>query len=92
VAIAYDHSEEDTAETCRLIEQHGKRCPSLLADVTVQADRERLVPETVARFGSLDVLVNNEAYFEGDGTLPELEEAGLRRVFDTNIIAYCCCP
>jgi NAD(P)-dependent dehydrogenase (short-subunit alcohol dehydrogenase family) len=88
VAIAYNHSEEDAAETCRIIEQHGKRCLSLLADVTVQADRERLVQETVARFGSLDILVNNAAYFEGDGTLPELEEAGLRRVFDTNIIAY----
>ena len=48
VAIAYNHSEEDAAQTCRIIEQHGKRCLSLLADVTVQADRERLVQETVA--------------------------------------------
>jgi NAD(P)-dependent dehydrogenase (short-subunit alcohol dehydrogenase family) len=86
--IAYNHSEEDAAETCRLIEQRGRHCLSLLADVTVKADRERIIQETVSRFGQLDILVNNAAYFEGDGTLPALEEQGLRRVFDTNIIAY----
>jgi NAD(P)-dependent dehydrogenase (short-subunit alcohol dehydrogenase family) len=88
IVIAYNHSEEDAAETCRLIEQRGRHCLSLLADVTVKADRERIIQETVARLGRLDILVNNAAYFEGDGTLAELEEEGLRRVFDTNIIAY----
>jgi NAD(P)-dependent dehydrogenase (short-subunit alcohol dehydrogenase family) len=88
VAIAYNHSEDDAAETCRIIEQIGQRCLSVLADVTVSADRERIVQETVAQLGRLDILVNNAAYFEGDGTLPELEEDGLRRVFETNIIAY----
>jgi NAD(P)-dependent dehydrogenase (short-subunit alcohol dehydrogenase family) len=88
VAIAYNHSEEDAAETCRLVEQQGRRCLSLLADVTVKADRDRIIRETVSQLGRLDILVNNAAYFEGDGLLPELEEEGLRRVFDTNIIAY----
>jgi NAD(P)-dependent dehydrogenase (short-subunit alcohol dehydrogenase family) len=88
VTIVYNHSEDDATETCRLIEQHGRRCLSLLADVTVKADRERIIQETVDHLGRLDILVNNAAYFEGDGTLPELEEEGLRRVFDTNIVAY----
>ncbi|ANY82867.1 short-chain dehydrogenase (plasmid) [Microvirga ossetica] len=88
IAIAYNHSEGDAAETCRLVEQRGRRCLALLADVTVRADRERIIGETVSRLGRLDILVNNAAYFEGDGTLLDLEEEGLRRVFDTNIIAY----
>jgi NAD(P)-dependent dehydrogenase (short-subunit alcohol dehydrogenase family) len=88
VAIAYNHSEDDAAETCWMVEQRGRRCLSLLADVTVKADRDRIVEETVSRLGKLDILVNNAAYFEGDGTLSELEEEGLHRVFDTNIIAY----
>jgi NAD(P)-dependent dehydrogenase (short-subunit alcohol dehydrogenase family) len=87
IVIAYNHSEEDASETCRQVEERGRHCLSLLADVTVKADRERIIQETVARLGRLDILVNNAAYFEGDGTLAELEE-GLRRVFDTNIIAY----
>lgn len=59
-----------------------------MADVTVEADRRHLVAETVGAFGQLNVLVNNAAYFEGDGTLEQIDAAGLRLVFDTNIIAY----
>jgi NAD(P)-dependent dehydrogenase (short-subunit alcohol dehydrogenase family) len=88
VAIAYNHSEGDAAETRQMVEARGRRCLTLMADVTVQADRERIVRETVSRLGRLDILVNNAAYFEGDGALAELQEEGLRRVFDTNIIAY----
>jgi NAD(P)-dependent dehydrogenase (short-subunit alcohol dehydrogenase family) len=88
VAIVYNHSEDDATETCRLVEQHGWRCLSLLANVAVKTDRGRIIHETVSRLGRLDILVNNAAYFEGDGRLSELEEEGLRRVFDTNIIAY----
>jgi NAD(P)-dependent dehydrogenase (short-subunit alcohol dehydrogenase family) len=88
VAIAFNHSEGDAAETRRIVEARAGRCLTVMADVTVAADRRRLVEETVSELGRLDILVNNAAYFEGDGTLAELEEDGLRRVFDTNIIAY----
>jgi NAD(P)-dependent dehydrogenase (short-subunit alcohol dehydrogenase family) len=88
LAIAFNHSEEDAAETRRLVESHGRRCLTILGDVTVAADRNRMVEDAVRELGRLDILVNNAAYFEGDGTLPELAEEGLRRVFDTNIIAY----
>jgi hypothetical protein len=88
VAIAFNHSEEDAAETRGLVEARGRRCVTLLADVTATEDRERIVRETVDLRGRLDILVNNAAYFEGDGTLAELTEDGLRRTFETNIIAY----
>ncbi len=88
VAIAFNHSEGDAAETRRLIEAKGRRCLALMADVTVGEDRARIVAETAGAFGRLDVLVNNAAYFEGDGTLEEIEADGLRLVFETNIIAY----
>jgi len=88
VAIVFNDSEDDAAETRRLVEARGRRCLAILGDVTVGADRERMVGETVSRLGRLHILVNNAAHFEDDGTLSELEEAGLRRVFDTNIIAY----
>ncbi len=88
VAIAFNHNEGDAAETRRIVEARARRCLTVMADVTVAADRRRLVEETVSELGRLDILVNNAAYFEGDGTLAELEEDGLRRVFDTNIIAY----
>jgi NAD(P)-dependent dehydrogenase (short-subunit alcohol dehydrogenase family) len=88
IAFAFNYSEGDAAETRRLVEQTGRRCLPLMADVTVEADRARLVAETVGTFGRLDVLVNNAAYFEGDGTLEQIEADGLRLVFETNILAY----
>ena len=88
VAIAYNHSEGDAAETRRLVERHGRRCLALMADVTVEADRARLVAETVGAFGRLDVLVNNAAHFGNVGTLEQIDAAGLRLVFETNIFAY----
>jgi NAD(P)-dependent dehydrogenase (short-subunit alcohol dehydrogenase family) len=88
VAIAFDHSEGDAAETRRLVERHGRRCLALMADVTVEADRARVVSEAVRAFGRLDVLVNNAAYFGGDGTLDRIGADGLRLVFETNVVGY----
>jgi len=54
------------------------------ADVSKEADVKRLVDETVARFGRLDVAFNN-AGVEWKGSLTELTEADYRRVFDVNV-------
>ena len=56
------------------------------ADVTETADRERVVRETLARFGRVDVLVNN-AGVSGKAPLLDLDEADWRRVLATNLDA-----
>ncbi len=50
---------ETVAEQCR---QFGVKVRLAQADVGVQADVERIVDETVAEFGSLDIAVSNAAY------------------------------
>lgn len=87
VAIAFNHSEEDAAETQRLVEAQGRRCLVLMADVTVGEDRARMVEETATQLGRLDILINNAAYFDADGKLGEIDEHALRLAFETNIIA-----
>jgi NAD(P)-dependent dehydrogenase (short-subunit alcohol dehydrogenase family) len=54
------------------------------ADVAKEADVKRLVEETVAKFGRLDVAFNN-AGVEWAGPIPEATEADYRRVFDINV-------
>ncbi|MBN9117911.1 MAG: glucose 1-dehydrogenase [Planctomycetes bacterium] len=54
------------------------------ADVAKEADVKRLVDETVAKFGRLDVAFNN-AGVEWAGPLTEVTEADYRRVFDVNV-------
>lgn len=53
-------------------------------DVAVAEDCQRMVDETVARFGGLDLLVNNAAVFSAGPTVEETEEAW-RWQFDVNL-------
>ena len=46
-------------ETKSRVEQLGRRCLSVTADVSEPEDCQRVVDETLAAFGRLDVLVNN---------------------------------
>lgn len=50
------------AETIAMIEAAGGEAHAIQADLADPADRARIVPETVARFGRLDILVNNAAW------------------------------
>jgi NAD(P)-dependent dehydrogenase (short-subunit alcohol dehydrogenase family) len=54
------------------------------ADVAKEADVKRLVEQTVAKFGRLDVAFNN-AGVESMGPVTEVTEAEYRRTFDVNV-------
>jgi NAD(P)-dependent dehydrogenase (short-subunit alcohol dehydrogenase family) len=64
---------------------------AIRADVREPADAQRLVDQTVARFGGLDVLVNNA----GIGKFANVADMPLddwRQIVDTNLsgVFYCC--
>jgi SDR family mycofactocin-dependent oxidoreductase len=48
-------TEDDLAETRRLVEDLGSACLTMTGDVRSQTDMDRAVAETVDRFGSVDV-------------------------------------
>jgi SDR family mycofactocin-dependent oxidoreductase len=52
-------TEEDLAETGRLVEQAGRGCVARVADVRDQASLDAAVAEGLDRFGRLDVAVAN---------------------------------
>lgn len=54
------------------------------ADVTMTTDVERLVAETVSRYGRLDILVNNAAVAI-PGKVTEISEENWNRVLNTNL-------
>lgn len=65
----------------------GSACHAEPADVTSAVDRDRLVAAAVEHGGGrLDVLVNAAANMYR-GPVEELEEAALKDVFDSNVIA-----
>lgn len=54
------------------------------ADVAVEADTERMVTETVQRFGSLDILCANAGIFP-DVRLEQMTEQDIDAIFATNV-------
>jgi NAD(P)-dependent dehydrogenase (short-subunit alcohol dehydrogenase family) len=73
------------------IAESGAEVIGIVADVGVEKDVESMVARVVARFGTIDILVNNAAA-EGP-TLPihEMEGKDWRAVVDTNLngLFYC---
>jgi NAD(P)-dependent dehydrogenase (short-subunit alcohol dehydrogenase family) len=88
VAISYLQHHEDAQESLRLIESAGRRGLTLGGDVADDAHCERLVRETVDRFGRLDVVVNNAA-FQGKavGRFEELTPERVLHTFRVNVVA-----
>lgn len=69
----------------------GDAVLAVTSDVRTPQDAQRLVDDTVRRFGGLDVLVNNA----GVGTFARIADMSLedwQRVLDTNLsgVFYCC--
>ena len=67
------------------IRGRGGRAIAVAADVTVEADANRLVAATVEAFGRLDVMICN-AGIGYHGTLDETPTAAMRRVVDVNLM------
>lgn len=47
------------AETLGLVQQEGSDGLVILANITVASDRQKIVEETIKKFGQIDLLVNN---------------------------------
>jgi NAD(P)-dependent dehydrogenase (short-subunit alcohol dehydrogenase family) len=72
-------------ETASLIPEQDRSRLSLVAgDVTVEADRQRMVRECIAHFGRVDILVNN-AGISSLAPLLSHEENTWRAVMSTNL-------
>ncbi len=88
VAIVHLEENDDAAETCRHVENEGRRCLAIRGDVGDKAFCEEAVRRTVEAFGGLDILVNNAAEQHADKEITDITEEQLRRTFQTNIFGY----
>lgn len=89
--VAADVDEQGAAETVRQIQAVGGRALSVVADVTDEADVERMVASTVATFGRLDFASNNAGIEGPRGTVAELPKDGWERVLAVNLTGTFLC-
>jgi NAD(P)-dependent dehydrogenase (short-subunit alcohol dehydrogenase family) len=78
-------SEESLRPIAEEVEGAGAEVLAVAADVSEGEDVERLVRETVERFGRIDVLVNNAGLLGPRVTIEEYPEDEWRRVIDANL-------
>jgi NAD(P)-dependent dehydrogenase (short-subunit alcohol dehydrogenase family) len=88
VAILYLNEHEDAAETARCIEAEGTRALTVAGDVKDMAFCQDAIDNVVAKFGRLDVLVNNAAFQEHAYSLLDLTEERFDETMRTNIYGY----
>lgn len=86
VAINGRHEDAGARETKAAIEQLGRRCAIVLGDCAVPADCARMVEETVAALGNLDVLVHCAGGLVAGGLMEVTPEAWMHG-FDVHVHA-----
>ncbi|HRI65575.1 MAG TPA: glucose 1-dehydrogenase [Polyangium sp.] len=88
VSIAYLNEHTDAEETMRLVTTTGRTCVTTAGDIADNAHAKRVIDDTVARFGRIDILVNNAAV--QDKAVEKFEDLTVDRIertFQVNIIA-----
>ena len=90
VCINSRRLDDDARLTMALIRQAGGEVLHIAADVAQEAEVQRMVDETVARFGSLDILVHS-AGIRRVNALQDLSFKEWREVMGTNLDAAFLC-
>jgi NAD(P)-dependent dehydrogenase (short-subunit alcohol dehydrogenase family) len=83
--LCVDRFAERAAETADLVAGEGGAASWLAADVSKAADAQKIVDEAKARYGRLDILVNNVGIGGGDAPAHRLEEAAFDRILAVNL-------
>lgn len=84
VVVHYGKNRNAADDVVRTIEEKGGRARAVQADVTVAADAQRLVQETVEALGGVHILVNN-AGITRDTLVLRMKEEDWDSVIDTNL-------
>ena len=87
VAIVYLDEHDDAAETRRLVEERGRKCLALPADIGREKDAATAVKAALDEFGRLDIVVNNAAEQHPQESLSDITEEQIERTFRTNIFS-----
>lgn len=82
--VATSRRQEQVDEAAAAIEAKGVRSLKLASDVADRASLQRVLDETVAAFGKVDILINSAGKIKREPTLTVSEETW-NDIFDTNV-------
>src|SRR5581483_2701316 len=82
-----EEEKRDADETVRWIEEAGRKSLAMPGDIQNEQHCRKLIEKTVARFGRLDILVNNAAFQATHQKIEEFTAEEWDHTFRTNIYA-----
>ena len=89
VAFCYLSEDDDARETVGRVEDAGGgaggKCFAVRGDIGDRSFCRDLVDQVVARFGAVDIVVNNAAEQHPQESLGDIDEQQLERTFRTNV-------
>jgi len=85
VAILYLDQHQDADQTRKVVEEQGRTCLTFAGDVADRDVCRKVIDETLAKFGKLDILVNNAAEQHPQKGLEDISEEQWEKTFRTNI-------
>lgn len=88
VAILYNENDEDAETTQKIVSDRGGKCLNLKFDVRDFANCQKAVEQTVAKFGKLNILVNNAAYQMTQKSFLDISVEQFQRTMETNVYGY----
>lgn len=91
VVINYNNSVESAKILTTSLRSRGHSVVAMKADVSNRLETDLLIKETLYKFGTIDVLVNN-AGVSNVGLINEIDDIDVKRIFDVNLLGtYNCC-
>src|SRR5690606_31546163 len=87
IALAYLNEHEDGRKTKEMVEETGRQCLLIDADISKEANCKRVVKATVKKYGRIDILVNNAAVQYEQKSITGISKDQLLKTFSVNIFS-----
>lgn len=87
IAIVYLNEQEDAEAVKSKVEEFGRQCLLLPGNICKDRFCQKLVADTIKKFGRIDILVNNAATQTEQKSVADISEEQLYETFETNIFS-----
>ncbi len=88
IAFIYLCETEDALETECHIKEMGRKCLSIMSDLTIEQNSKEVVQQVINTFGHIDILVNNCAVQFLQDSILDISDLQLKTTFETNVFSY----
>lgn len=88
IAFIYLCEKEDALETENHIREMGRKCLSIMTDLTVEQNAKEAVSRIIHTFGKIDILVNNCGVQFLQDRILDISDLQLKTTFETNVFSY----